>query len=222
MGEFKFNILIDAYPLLLEGLLVTVKISILAFIFALLVGIVVGVSRSNSKRLNRLLALYVEVFRGTPLLIQLFFIYYGLPSLGLKMNNYTAGVIGLGLNGGAYISEIIRGALYSVERGQQEAAYSLGLSWLQSMMYIIVPQAIRVAIPSLVNSLSATIKESSLVSVLAITELTRVSQLVYTRTFRAFEVYLAVGALYFLMIYFASYISKYLEHKFHVAGKISL
>ena len=222
MGEFKFNILIDAYPLLLEGLLVTVKISILAFIFALLVGIVVGVSRSNSKRLNRLLALYVEVFRGTPLLIQLFFIYYGLPSLGLKLNNYTAGVIGLGLNGGAYISEIIRGALYSVERGQQEAAYSLGLSWLQSMMYIIVPQAIRVAIPSLVNSLSATIKESSLVSVLAITELTRVSQLVYTRTFRAFEVYLAVGALYFIMIYFASYLSKYLERKFHVEGRISI
>jgi len=222
MGEFKFNILIDAYPLLLEGLLVTVKISILAFIFALLVGIVVGVSRSNSKRLNRLLALYVEVFRGTPLLIQLFFIYYGLPSLGLKMNNYTAGVIGLGLNGGAYISEIIRGALYSVERGQQEAAYSLGLSWLQSMMYIIIPQAIRVAIPPLVNSLSATIKESSLVSVLAITELTRVSQLVYTRTFRAFEVYLAVGALYFIMIYFASYLSKYLERKFHVEGRISI
>jgi polar amino acid transport system permease protein len=222
MGDFKFAILIDAYPLLLEGLLVTVKISILAFIFALLVGIVVGVSRSNSKKLNRLFAPYVEVFRGTPLLIQLFFIYYGLPSLGLKMNNYTAGVIGLGLNGGAYISEIIRGALYSVERGQQEAAYSLGLSWLQSMMYIIIPQAIRVAIPPLVNSLSATIKESSLVSVLAITELTRVSQLVYTRTFRAFEVYLAVGALYFIMIYFASYFSKYLERKFHVEGRISI
>jgi polar amino acid transport system permease protein len=222
MGDFKFAILIDAYPLLLEGLLVTVKISMLAFIFALLVGIVVGVSRSNSKKLNRLFSPYVEVFRGTPLLIQLFFIYYGLPSLGLKMNNYTAGVIGLALNGGAYISEIIRGALYSVERGQQEAAYSLGLSWLQSMMYIIIPQAIRVAIPPLVNSLSATIKESSLVSVLAITELTRVSQLVYTRTFRAFEVYLAVGALYFIMIYFASYLSKYLERKFHVEGRISL
>jgi polar amino acid transport system permease protein len=222
MDEFKFNILINAYPLLLEGLLVTIKISMLSFIFALLVGIVVGVSRSNSKKLNWLFAPYVEVFRGTPLLIQLFFIYYGLPSLGLKMNNYTAGVIGLGLNGGAYISEIIRGALYSVERGQQEAAYSLGLSWLQSMVYIIIPQAIRVAIPPLVNSFSATIKESSLVSVLAITELTRVSQLVYTRTFRAFEVYLAVGALYFIMIYFASYISKYLERKFHIEGRISL
>lgn len=222
MGEFNFNILLDAYPLLLEGLLVTIKISILSFIFALFMGIVVGVSRSNSKRLNRLLAPYVEVFRGTPLLIQLFFIYYGLPSLGLKMNNYTAGVVGLGLNGGAYISEIIRGALYSVERGQQEAAYSLGLNWLQSMIFIIIPQAIRVAIPPLVNSFSATIKESSLVSVLAITELTRVSQLVYTRTFRAFEVYLAVGALYFLMIYFASYISKYLERKFHVEGRISI
>jgi polar amino acid transport system permease protein len=109
-----------------------------------------------------------------------------------------------------------------VERGQQEAAYSLGLSWLQSMVYIIIPQAIRVAIPPLVNSFSATIKESSLVSVLAITELTRVSQLVYTRTFRAFEVYLAVGALYFIMIYFASYISKYLERKFHIEGRISL
>jgi polar amino acid transport system permease protein len=222
MGEFKFRILIDAYPLLLEGLLVTMIISMLAFVFALFVGIVVGISRSSSKRLRRLLAPYVEIFRGTPLLIQLFFIYYGLPSLGLKMNNYTAGVIGLGLNGGAYISEIIRGALYSVERGQQEAAYSLGLNWLQSMTYVISPQAIRVAIPPLVNSFSATIKESSLVSVLAITELTRVSQLIYTRTFRAFEVYLAAGALYFFMIYLASYMSKYLERKFHVEGRISL
>jgi polar amino acid transport system permease protein len=222
MGEFKFHILIDAYPLLLEGMLVTVIISMFAFVFALFVGIVVGISRSSSKRLSRLLAPYVEIFRGTPLLIQLFFIYYGLPSLGLKMNNYTAGVIGLGLNGGAYISEIIRGALYSVERGQQEAAYSLGLNWLQSMTYVIIPQAIRVAIPPLVNSFSATIKESSLVSVLAITELTRVSQLIYTRTFRAFEVYLAAGALYFFMIYFASYVSKYLERKFHVEGRISL
>ena len=129
------------------------------------------------------------------------------------MDNFTAGVIGLSLNGAAYISEIIRGSLYSVEKGQHEAAFALGLNWSQSMIHIVLPQATRVALPPLVNSFSSLLKDSSLVSVLAITELTRVSQLVYTRTFRAFEVYLAVGALYFVVIYLVSTTSKYLEKR---------
>jgi polar amino acid transport system permease protein len=220
MDEFKLDILINAAPLLWEGLAVTIKISLLSFLLALLLGTIVGISRARSASLSRVFSPYVEIFRGTPLLIQLFFIYYGLPSVGLTINNYAAGIIGLGLNGGAYISEIIRGSLYSVERGQQDAAFALGFSWVQSICYVIMPQAVRVAIPPLVNSFSALLKESSLVSVLAITELTRVGQLVYTRTFRPFEVYLAVGMLYFIMTCLASRFSKYLESKFRIQGRI--
>ncbi len=220
MDGLRLDILANAAPLLLEGLWVTIKVSLLSFMLALLIGLVVGVFRSKSEFHRKLLAPYVEVFRGTPLLIQLFFIYYGLPSVGFTLNNYTAGVIGLALNGGAYISEIIRGALVSVCRGQQDAAFALGFSWGRSMIHVILPQAISVAIPPLVNSFSALLKESSLVSVLAITELTRVSQLVYTRTFRAFEVYLAVGALYLIMTYTASYFSSILERRFRVSGRL--
>jgi len=219
MGGFQFELLIDAAPLLIEGLLATVVISLVSFCLALLIGFAVGIARSESLRARRFLSPYVEVFRGTPLLIQLFFIYYGLPSVGVTMNNYTAAVVGLGLNGGAYISEIIRGALYSVEKGQHDAARALGLSWLQSMVHVILPQSIKVALPSLVNAFSAQLKESSLVSVLAITELTRISQLIYTRTFRAFEVYLAVGALYFAMIYAASHLARYLERRVQVVDR---
>lgn len=211
--DFRADIIIDALPLLLEGLGATLKLCLLSFLLALAVGILVGILRSKSPFFQRLFTPYVEIFRGTPLLIQLFFIYYGLPSVGITMDNYTAGTLGLGLNGGAYISEIIRGALFSVSQGQEEAAKALGLNWFQSMVFVILPQAVRVALPPLVNAFSTIIKESSLVSVLAITELTRASQLVYTRTFRAFEIYLAVGLLYFIIIYSASLVSTRLEKR---------
>ena len=220
--SFKVEILYNALPLLMEGLRATVFVSIASFCLAVCIGILVGVARAESAQARRLFGPYVELFRGTPLLIQLFFIYYGLPSIGLTLDNYVAGVIGLGLNGGAYISEIVRGALYSVEKGQQDAASALGLSWRQAMVHVIFPQSVRVALPPLVNAFSSLIKDSSLVSVLAITELTRVSQLIYTRTFRAFEVYLAVGALSFVMIFTVSLISRHLEKRFNVAGRYGL
>lgn len=211
--DFQADIIIQALPLLLEGLGATLKLCLLSFLLALAGGVIVGVLRSKSVFFRKLFAPYVEIFRGTPLLIQLFFIYYGLPSLGITMDNYTAGTLGLGLNGGAYISEIIRGALLSVDPGQEEASKALGLNWYQAMGFVILPQAVRVAVPPLVNAFSTIIKESSLVSVLAITELTRASQLVYTRTFRAFEIYLAVGFLYFTIIYSASLVSARLEKR---------
>ena len=218
MDGFRADILVDALPFLMQGLAVTVKVSLGAFVIAMLIGVAVGVSRAESQAAKRFLGPYVEIFRGTPLLIQLFFIYYGLPSIGLTMNNVTAAVIGLGLNGGAYISEIVRGSLYAVGKGQHHAAAALGFSWFQGMVHIIAPQAVRVALPPLVNAFSALLKDSSLVSVLAITELTRVSQLVYTRTFRAFEVYLAVGTLYFAIIYAVSVVSRRLERRFNVSA----
>ncbi len=217
MGEFRADILVDALPFLMQGLAVTVMVSLGAFVIAMSIGVAVGIARAESQAARRWLGPYVEIFRGTPLLIQLFFIYYGLPSIGLTMNNITAGVIGLGLNGGAYVSEIVRGSLYAVAKGQHDAAAALGFSWFQGMVHIIVPQTIRVALPPLVNAFSALLKDSSLVSVLAITELTRVSQLIYTRTFRAFEIYLAVGVMYFVMIYAVSVVSRRLERRFNVS-----
>ncbi|SCY89600.1 amino acid ABC transporter permease [Desulfoluna spongiiphila] len=213
MEGFQFEVLQQAWPLLLAGLKVTLGLSAAAFALALAVGIAVGVLRSESPLFKAILSPYVEAFRGTPLLIQLFFIYYGLPSVGVTLSSTTAGILGLGLNGGAYISEIIRGALFSVPSGQKEAATALGLSRLQALHCVVLPQAIRVATPPLVNAFSALLKDSSLVSVLAITELTRASQLIYTRTFRAFEVYLAVGLVYFVLIYAVSRLSRRLEQQ---------
>ncbi|VVS93035.1 amino acid ABC transporter permease [Desulfoluna spongiiphila] len=213
MEGFQFEVLQQAWPLLMAGLKVTLGLSAAAFALALAVGIAVGVLRSESPLFKAILSPYVEAFRGTPLLIQLFFIYYGLPSVGVTLSSTTAGILGLGLNGGAYISEIIRGALFSVPSGQKEAATALGLSRLQALRCVVLPQAIRVATPPLVNAFSALLKDSSLVSVLAITELTRASQLIYTRTFRAFEVYLAVGLVYFVLIYAVSRLSRRLEQQ---------
>jgi polar amino acid transport system permease protein len=220
MIDFQFDILNDTYQVLWEGVMVTMKIALGSFVLAVVIGTLVGVGRSFSPKFSWIFAPYVEIFRGTPLLIQLFFIYYGLPTVGIVMDSMTAAYIGLGLNGGAYISEIIRGSLNAVDRGQQDAAYALGMSWSQTMALVILPQSLTVAIPPLVNAFSSMLKDTSLVSVLAITELTRVGQLIYTRTFRAFEIYLAIGILYFLMTYAAARCSRYLEDRFRIEGRL--
>lgn len=211
MDGFKFEILRHTFGDLMLGALVTMRITAGSFLLALAVGVAVGVARGRSPLWRRLLEPYVEIFRGTPLLIQLFFIYYGLPTVGVAMGAETAAYVGLGLNGGAYVSEIIRGAMAGVDHGQEEAAISTGLTPSQAVRYVLFPQALRVAVPPLTNTFASMLKESSLVSVLAITELTRVGQLVYTRTFRAFEVYLAVGAIYFVMTYAVARLSRRLE-----------
>ena len=199
MDLFQFDLILDNGPALLQALWVTLYVSLISYLLAFCIGISVGILRWKRNFLEPLLSVYVEFFRGTPLLIQLFFIYYGLPSLGISFPRLAAAFIGLGLNGGAYISEIIRGGLLSVDKGQEEACKVLGLDRIQSLRYIILPQAFRVSLPALVNSFASLLKDSSLVSVLAITEITRMGQLIYTRTFRPFEIYLAVALLYFAM-----------------------
>lgn len=214
MDDFRFDILVLTYPDLLAGAWISLKITCISFCVALLVGGVVGTARSRSSFWRKALGPYVEFMRGTPLLIQLFFLYYGLPTVGINMSSLTAAYLGLGLNGGAYISEILRGALSGVQKGQEEAALSLGLTELQTLAYVLLPQALRTAIPPLVNSFSSMLKDSSLISVLAITELTRIGQLVYTRTFRAFEIYLAVAVIYFVLTYCFTLLSRRLEYRF--------
>lgn len=191
----------------------TLSVTVISFLLALVIGAGTGVARTGRNIFNPIFQVYVEIFRGTPLLIQLFFIYYGLPEAGIAMPAFTAAVTGLGLNGGAYISEIIRAAVLAIDPGQQEAALALGLTRLQTLRYVIFPQAVRIAVPPLMNTFSSMLKESSLVSVLAICEISRLGQLIYTRTFRAFEVYLVVGAIYFCLTFLVSRISRRLERR---------
>lgn len=209
----NFSLILQNREFIAESVGVTILISSLSFMFAFLLALLIGTIRAvdNQGPIARILGFGVEIFRGTPLLIQLFFIYYGLPSIGIVMDNYVAAVIGLSLNGAAYISEIIRASILSIDSGQWAAAQVLGFSNAQTWIYIIYPQSLRIALPSLMNSFSSLLKESSLVSVLAITELTRSGQLLYSRTYRAFEIYLLLGVLYFVMTFSVSFLSRQLE-----------
>ncbi len=216
----KFDIIYNNLEFILSSALVTIKITFLSFLLSLFIAFFIGTLRSE-KELNPLVKLlitgYIEIFRGTPLLIQLFFLYYGLPSIGINLGDVTAAVLGLSLNSGAYMSEIVRSALLSVNQGQKDAAYVLGYNRWQMLIHIVYPQGIRLAIPPLMNAFSTLLKESSLISVLAITELTRSGQLIYTRTYRAFEIYLTLGIIYFIMTSSVSFISKKMEYTLNKA-----
>ena len=209
--EFRADIIVANAGAIAEGVCMTLLLTCFSFLVALALGTVVGVLRRRVGPLSALLGGYVSFFRGTPLLIQLFLIYYGLPSIGLNMPRYVAAVLSLGLNSAAYISEILRGALGAVPRGQEEAAQVLGLTRLEALIFIVFPQALRVALPALVNAFSSILKDSSLVSVLSIMELTRIGQLIYTRTYRAFEIYLAVAVVYYILTETVACFSRRLE-----------
>ena len=147
-------------PYLAQGAAMTVAVSIASMALALLVGLIIALLRLSRSRVLKFAAgAYVEVFRGTPLLVQLFIIYYGLPQYGIRLNAFTAGVIGLGLNYGAYIAEVYRAGILSVDKGQWEAGGSIGLSRLDLMRYVIVPQAIRVILPPVGNYFISMLKE---------------------------------------------------------------
>lgn len=211
----NFSTVFDNLGFLLEAAWLTIYLSFISFIIALFIGVIIGTIKSFKTNwfLNLIISTYIEIFRGTPLLIQLFFIYYGLPQVGITMSSHQAAIIGLSLNFAAYIAEIVRSGIQAVDKGQYEAAKSLGLTKIQMLKYIIYPQALRIVLPSLTNSYAAILKDSSLVSVLSITELTRAGQLIYVRTYEPFEIYLTLGIFYFIMTYSIAYLSRYIEKR---------
>lgn len=213
--HLDFSFLIPYVPQLLLASRVTLTIGVASFILALAVSVVVGVLRSGKlpRSLAFLLGAYVEVFRGTPLLVQLFFIYYGLPSFGILLDPIPAAILGLSLNSGAYMSEVVRAAISSVAKGQYEAAFCLGYGRYQVFYHIILPQAFRVALPTLMNYFSTMIKETSLISVLSIAEITRVGNQIYARTLSPFEIYLTIGTIYFAMTYSIALVSRWIEKR---------
>ena len=194
------QLLRDALPLMLKGAVWTLVLAVSSVFFGAIIGTLVAITRlARVAVLWRLAALYVSCMRGTPLLVQLFVIYFGLPSIGIQFDPITAGILGLSLNVGAYLSETIRGAINGVEHGQWNAARSLGLTQAQTLGYIIGPQALRLAVPSLSNSLISLIKDTSLVSVIAVGELMLATKEVIATTFQPFPLYLAAAAIYWAM-----------------------
>ena len=208
----------EILPFLLRGAVVTIKVSSLAVLMGIILGTILGLARvSKSKLLQSLAKGYIEFFRGTPLLIQLFILYFGLPNLGIKLPPYFAAVLGLGLNSGAYVGEIVRSGINSINRGQMEAARSLGMSYLEAMQYVILPQAIKRVIPPLGNEFIALLKNSSLVSVISVKDLTRQSRLVNSRTYQTFLIYISAAVIYFCMTFVLTRFVNYIERRLSVS-----
>lgn len=160
-----------------------------------------------------ILSIYVEIFRGTPLLVQLFFVYYGMPSLGLRVPPLTAAIVTMGFNSGSYLSENVRASIMAIDKGQYEAAHMLGYNSLQTNIHIVLPQAMRIAIPAFMNGFSSIIKETSIVSVLPVIELTKLGNQVYARTYHPFEIYIILGIVYFVLTFSLTFFAKWLERR---------
>ncbi|MEK3786949.1 MULTISPECIES: amino acid ABC transporter permease [Paenibacillus] len=214
--NFSWQVIGDALPILLQGTLITLKIVVISLIFAFIIGLISGLmSVSTNKVLRFISSVYVDLIRGTPLLVQVFFIYFGLPVfLDMRIPAETAGIIAISLNAGAYISEIFRAGIVSISKGQSEAARSLGLNKFQTMRLVILPQATRRMVPAFVNQLIVTIKDTSLLSAIGITELTQSGEIIISTNFRAFEIWGTVGVFYLIIIYILSRISRVLERRY--------
>jgi polar amino acid transport system permease protein len=197
-----FSLMWEITPLLLKAAWITVTISVLAFILGLVVATVLVIMRASAFRIIRWPArIYISVIRGTPFFVQLLIFYYGGSAFGINLDAYTAGFLAMGLNGGAYMSEAIRGSILAVDNGQIEASRSLGFSRTQTMISIILPQAAGLMIRSLGVLGVILIKGSSLVSIISVVELTYQSQRIISSTYKPFEVFAVSAGLYLILIY---------------------
>lgn len=194
------DLMVLAAPILLKGTGYTLIFAFAAMFGGLLVGFVLAVARIIPSRWSQVPAtIYVSMMRGTPLLVQVFIIYYGLPSVGISFEPLTAGVLALSLNAGAYISESLRGAIVGISRGQWSAGYSVGLTYSQNLYHVVLPQALRLAVPSMSNTLISLIKDTSLVSVITVTELLLATKDVIATTFQPLPLYLAAAGIYWIL-----------------------
>ncbi len=199
--KFKYEVMWESVPVLLTGVKFTILITLFGLVLGFFLGTISGLAKTSGRRIfNRLAAIYIESIRGTPLMVQVLFIYFGLPLvLGARVPPLFAGVAAIGINAGAYIAEIVRGAIQSIDKGQTEAGRSIGLTRFQTLLYIIWPQALRRMIPPLGNQFIISLKDTSLLVVIGVGELTRQGQEIIAVNFRAFEVWLTVALMYLVM-----------------------
>ena len=199
--DFNFQVIWESIPFLLTGLRLTLLITLFGLLAGFFLGTVTGLMKISRHVLVRKIGgIYVESIRGTPIMVQVMFIYFGLPlALDMRVAPMIAGITAIGINSGAYIAEIVRGAFQSIDRGQTEAGRSIGLSHLQTLLYIIWPQAFRRMIPPLGNQFIISLKDTSLLVVVGVGELTRTGQEIIASNFRAFEIWLTVAVMYFIV-----------------------
>lgn len=217
--ELHWELVWDNLPLLLRGAQMTLQVTMLAAIIGVVGGTFVGLARlSRSAWLRLPSTVLVEVVRGTPLLVQLFIIFFGLPALlQIRLPEFTAGAIAFGVNSSGYVAEIVRAGIQSIDRGQTEAGLSLGLSPATVMRHVILPQAFKRVLPPLMNEFSALLKNSSLVATISLIELTRSAQMVIVRTYRPFEMYIAIAVMYLMMTLAVTQLANALERRWRVS-----
>lgn len=215
--EGFFALLANTLPTLLKGLAITVAAAALSIAIAMVLGVAFGFLKvSGNPVLNGIASVYVWIFRGTPVLVQVFFFYFGIPAVtGLTLTALTAGVLTLSLNAGAYMTEIVRGGIQGVDQGQMEAARSLGLPYMKSMSKVVLPQAIKIMTPSFINQFIITLKDTSLLAVIGLAELTYMGQQIIARNFRSFEMWLIIGVIYFIVIGLLTLASNAVDRRFN-------
>ena len=213
--NLNVDLMINSLPLLIVGAGITIQITAISVGLGLIIGMFVGIARiCNVKVLRALATVYIDFLRGTPLLVQIFLIYFALPMVvGQRVDPFIAAITACGINSGAYIAEIFRAGIQAIDEGQMEAGRSLGMSWVQTMRYIIVPQAFKNIVPPLGNEFIALLKDSSLVSVIGFEELTRRGQLIIARTYGSLEIWISVALIYLVMTLTISRLVAYMEKR---------
>lgn len=196
----SIDLIVQSAPYLLRGVVYTIGLSIGSMVLGLVLGFFIALARlSRSHLLNVPARIYVSFIRGTPLLVQLFIIYYGLPELGVTLGPVSAALIGFTCSVAGYNAEILRSAISAVDRGQWEAASTIGMTWPQTMRRVVLPQAARIAIPPLSNSFIALVKDTSLAATIQVPDLFREAQLITARTFQIFAMYLTAAGIYWAL-----------------------
>ncbi len=209
-----WNIIRESIPLLAEGVIVTLQVSSLAAVLGLALGVILGLgSLSRNRPIRWFVSAYVDFIRGTPLLIQIFLVFFALPMIGIRFDEFWAGVFALSINSAAFVAEVVRGGVGSIERGQSEAATAIGMRHQQILVYILLPQAYRQMVPPLTNELISLVKNSSLLSVISVYELTRAGQAIISVHFVPFEIYTLLAVYYYVLIKVISWLSVSLERK---------
>ena len=218
ISERVWNIVTDSFgKILIPGLTRSIPLAAVSFALALLIAILAALIQfANVRGLKQLVRLYIWIFRGTPLLVQLYVVFYGLPGIGILIDPFPAAILVFALNEGAFSAETIRAALEAVPPGQLEAGYCAGMSYMQTMRRIILPQAMRTAFPPLSNSLIAMVKNTSLAANITVAEMFMVTQRIVARTYEALALYIEVALLYLMFSTALTLLQRFGERKLNV------
>lgn len=207
-------------PLFFPAIIITLQLTVLSILLGIILGLIAAFAKiASNKWINRIADIYITVIRGTPLIVQLSFIYFALPGIGIDLTAFTSGVIGLGIHNGAYIAEIIRGGIQSINIGQTEAGRSLGLTYGQTMKRITLPQAFKRIIPPLGNQFIIALKDSSLAGLITVNEIYMTARRLGASTYRQMDFYLLAGVFYLILVTVFSFLVNKLENRLKTSSR---